>query len=582
MMVMKGNSGSANDSKIEGKTSRTSLLFYFVLAVVVVVAVAFLVNVFQTVGRNVLENYRVSVSLSTNTPVSYPYQTSYFLVNITNKGSSSIKGLTVGFYMDGSAIRYSSVDVPAGRTVQVVDNYTYLNPGNYTFSAVADPADVLAIKDRSAVQSSVSMVINQTEKPDVYASLPNSNITYTQSFSLTPTGLVAAAATASKYNVSIFTNLFSPARNVLIKLFENLYVAISTANGAYVRYADNTTAYSMWIQGEVQPSLVNYVLSSFYLRQFNTSINGTNVGYLAVNGTTSICYLYSGGWTKIFSYFNNSHARTCLDIAGKKYVSEESNTIVAQIKANKGMVAYQQHFIYINSSSIGSSLIYGNTLSIVDFFENAHGFFTNEVQNTTSFEGTRPLCRGLIYTGNDVSVCSVYVHPTSNASNFGMVNTTELTNSYRLSLYSLVNLSDLTLAHVNGVELLNALNVSNIITWKSTFKNTCSLRNASIGCNVTGFDYSYNTAYLNISNKFPKPLRINTLSCFAPGLRQNETFNVTVNGNSHVNISVACISIPVGTIASLYTNYAFAMNYTYMNSTQSIAGTLNVTNQALH
>jgi hypothetical protein len=210
-----------------------------------------------------------------------------------------------------------------------------------------------------------------------------------------------------------------------------------------------------------------------------------------------------------------------------------------------------------------------------------HGFFTDLVQNTTAFKGARPLCQGLVYTSNSVSVCSEYIHSAGNASNFGLVNTTELTPTYRLSLYSLVNSSDITLAHVNGAELLNALNVSNVIVWKSMFTNTCSLKNASIGCNVTSFDYSYNVAQLNISNRLPKALRINTLSCFAPGLRQNETINITVKGNSSANVSVECISIPVGSIASLYTNYALAMNYTYMNATRSIAGTLNVTNQAL-
>ncbi len=570
---MKNNKDSAKDSKKGEGISRTGLVFYCALAVVVILLAAF------AVSRTYSANYQVSITLRNNTAVSYPYQTSYFTVNITNNGNSSISNLNVGFYLNGTALHYNTIYLPAHASADVSENYTYPASGTYTFLAVADPAHVLNIKNRLGTQSFTAVEISQPESPDIYTSLPNNNIIYTQSFTLSSTGLLAAAATASQYNVSVFTNMFSPAQSVLTKLFENLYVAVEAANGAYIKYSNSTAAYSIWVQGRVQPSFVDYVLSSFYLKQGNTSINGTNVHYAIVNNKTSICYLYSKGWTKIFSYFNNSKAGTCLGIAGNTYAPEESNVIVAQIKANKNLTNYQEHFFYTNSTSIGSILIYNNSLAVAGLFENHYGFFTNFVQNTTAFKGSKLLCKGLIYTTNATSVCSVYVSPTGTANGFGMVNTTELTPSYRLSLYSLVNQSDITLSHVNGASLLNAMNVSNVITWKSSFKNTCSFSNASIGCNVTSFDYSTNIARLTISNKLANTLRINTLSCFAPGLRRNETMNATVAGSGATNVSALCISVPVGAIASVYSNYALAMNYTYMNSTRSVAGVLNVTNQ---
>lgn len=574
-MTMKSNESSTKDSKKGEQTSRTNLILYCALAVVVVFVVAFAVS--QMFGAS----YRVSVKISTNTTIAYPFQTSYFLVNVTNKGNSSIRDLNIGFYLNGSALHYSTLYLPAGASAHVIENYTYPAEGNYLFLAVVDPAHVLNIKDRNYTQSSTAVEISPPSQPNIYASMPSNNITYTESFTLTSMGLAAAAATASKYNVSIFNNMFTPAQSILVKLFENLYVVVNAANGAYVKYSNNTAAYSMWIQGRAQPSIVDYLISSFYLKQHNTSINGTNVRFAIVNNKTSMCYLYSGGWTKIFTYFNNSNAGTCLDMINKTYTSEESNTIVAQIKANRNMTSYQEHFFYTNSTAIGSALVYNNGLSVVGFFENHYGFFANLVQNTTAFKGTKPLCRGLIYTNNAASVCSVYVLPTSNATGFGMVNTTELTPSYRFSLYSLVNQSDLSLAHVNGAALLDALNVTNVITWKSTFKNTCAFTNTSIGCNATAFDYYTNIAQLTIENKLANALRINTLSCFAPGLRRNQTINTTVAGMSSANVSVACINLPIGNIASMYTNYALAMNYTYMNVTHSVAGVLNVTNQGL-
>jgi hypothetical protein len=588
MMIMEGKDNPADDlkkaprrgsqtkdSKKQEKISRSSLLFYGALAVVVMLAVAWVAS------RMYRTSYNVSVAMSTNTVVAYPYQTSYFTVNITNRGTSRISDLNVGFYLNGTAIHYNTVDLPAGARVSVPENYTYLTSGNYIFSAVADPARVLNIEDRNGTQSSVAVEINQPESPDIYTSLPNSNITYTQSFTLTAQGIVAAAATTGKYNISIFTNMFSPAQSVLTKLFENLYVFIEGVNGAYVKYAGNTTAYSVWIQGTVQPALIDYVLSSFHLNQLNTSINGTRVSYAVVNNQTSICYMYSKGWTRLLAYFNDSKEGSCLGIVGKTYAPEESNAIVTQIKANKNMTSYQEGFFYTNSTAIGSALIYNNSLAMVGFSENKYGFFTSFIQNTTAFKGAKPVCTGLIYTNNATSICSAYVASTGSSVSFGMVNTTELTPSYRLSLYSLVNQSELIAAHQNGASLINALRVSNSIKWQSAFKSTCALSNASIGCNVTSFDYTNNTARLSISNRLASALRINTLSCFAPGLRQNETISTKIASNRAANVSVTCISIPVGGIASEYTNYALAMNYTYMNITRSLAGFLNVTNQGL-
>ena len=564
--------GSANPKQRE-ELSRTNILFYCVLAIVVVLAVAF------AVSRMYKANYQVAVALTTNTAVSYPYQTSYFIVNVTNKGTSGIGSLNVGFYLNGTPIRYNTVSLPAGSSAHIIENYTYLSSGNYSFLAVADPAHVLSIKDRNGTQESITVRINASENPDIYTSLPNSNITYTQSFTLSAEGLAAASATASKYNISVFNNMFSPAQSILTKLFENLYVYTKYANGVYAEYSDNTIAYSVWIQGTVQPQLVGYVLSTFHLRQLNTSINGTAVGYAAVNNRTSICYLYSKGWTKLLSYFNNSKAGSCLGIAGETYSPVESNALVAQIKANKNLMGYQQGFFYTNSTSLGSALIYNKSLTVAGFFDNQYGFFTNFIQNTTAFNGTTPLCRGLLYATNTASICSVYINSTSSTSDFGMINTTELASRYRVSLYSLVNQSAFTLAHDNGAALINALQVSNVIKWKSTFVNTCGFNNASMGCTVANFYYTNNTAQLTISNKLSGKLRINTLSCFAPGLRMNETMDAIAAGGNSVNVSVSCITVPVAGIASVFTNYALAMNYTYANSTKSVAGSLNVTNE---
>jgi hypothetical protein len=447
--------------------------------------------------------------------------------------------------------------------------------------AVADPAHVLNIADRGATASSMAVRIVPAEAPDIYTSIPNSNAVYTQSFTLDSSAIIAAAATAREYNISIFTDMFSPAKNILTSLFENLYALTYYANGAYVRYANGTVAYSAWLQGSAQPSQVHYVLSTFRLKQTNASVNGTAVGYAVVNNQTSICYSYSGGWTKVLSYFNNSEAGSCLGIVSSAYSPQESNVLVDQIEANQApganVTKYLRGFVYTNSTAIGSALVYNGTLSMVAFFENAHGFFTSVLQNTTAFVGTAPVCKGLLYASNTASACSMYVTSKSNSSSYDMINTTELTRHYKASLYSLVNQSDIYAAHENGGHLISVLNLSNVIAWKPAFMNGCMFSNASIGCNVTSFDYSSNLVNMSIRNGLPSPLRINTLSCYQSVLRQNETIGVAVASGTSKEFPIPCFGVP-SAIASAYEHFIIAMNYTYMNSTQQVAGVLNVTN----
>lgn len=563
--------------KKHASDSRMTWILYAVIAAIVVVAVVF------AASKLIAPEVSVAVSLTSNTTVTYPYQTSYFDIVVNNTGSSAIRGLVVGFYLNGTAQHYSTVSIPSGKSATVVENYTYTTAGNYTFSAIADPAHVASVKDRNLSQSSMKVSIAPQEKPDIYTSLPGNGIAYTQSFTMSGRGLVSAAVTSDNYDLAIFNHVLTPAPSVLSKLYENLYVFVAAANGAYVRYSNNSTAYAMWMQGTLNPSLVDYVLSTFDLNQSTYSVNGTQAVFARIGNQTSICYLYSRGWTRIFTYDNESMPGTCRDFAGVSYASNETNAIVAQLKANKNLTNYQSKFFYTNSTMLGSGLTLGANSSLggLLMFQNSYGFFTSYIQNTTEFHGTSPVCNGLIYNSSNASMCSVYVpQTTSTSQDFGMVNTTELTGNYRLSLYSLVNQSNLMAAHQNGVLLMNALNISNTISWASAFHNTCGISNASLGCNVTSFDYSNNTAHLRISSTLAEPLTINTFSCYAPGMRQNETVAAQLPAGGVANVSVHCYNLPLA-IASVYTNFALAMNYTYAGATTTIAGVLNVTNPGL-
>src|SRR5271157_4920859 len=112
---MKGNDDTTEEKKAVGSSAKKQgpltkimskeFVLYCILAIAVALAAAFVES------RMYFSSYSISVIMSTNTTVSYPYQTSYFTVNITNTGSASIGSLGVGFYLNGTAIRYSAVSL---------------------------------------------------------------------------------------------------------------------------------------------------------------------------------------------------------------------------------------------------------------------------------------------------------------------------------------------------------------------------------------------------------------------------------------------------------------------------------------
>ena len=550
-----------------------------IVVAVIVIAAAFLLST---------PNYNVSVKLLTNsTPPIYPYQTSNFAILVANKGSA-VSDLVIGFYLNTSELNYYKISIPANKTVLIPANYTYTTNGIYRFSVVADPAHVLAIKDRNTTVSSNTLNVTQAEGANIFTSIPNNNIAYTQSFSFTSIGLESSSAAADRFNISVFSDLFAIPQAITTKIGENVFQGTAYANGAYARYLNGTAAYTLWLQGEATPQQVQYIASTFQVPSVQLKLQNVTAEFMKVSNTTSMCAFYSNGWTKIISYYNDSMGSTCGTVAASTYQPTESNTLVAALKANPKVPVYRSQFTYTNSTLVGSAIMYSNTtLGVANMFYNNFGFFTSVIQSNAQAKNRSAnqtgVCRGLSYDNGTTNVCSVYVAPRAavKANGYAMVNTTQIGARYILQLFSLVNQTNLVSAHVNGVSLIRALNISqNTTRWVSAFTNSCSVSNSSIPCRVTSFDYVNNTAYLNLTDMLGAPLHVNHAACYVPGERLNSTINDTLGIGQSLNLRLPCTTLPIP-IVSPATSYLLQLNYTYNGITRSANGFLNVTNPGL-
>lgn len=558
------------------------IALYCLLALVVIVAVLY---VFSNGFLN--SSYDVHVSLSqTSHNVTYPYQTLHYLVNITNKGNNQVNNLLVAVYLNNVQQSSKTISIPPRQSVVMLENYTYPAPGPYELDVVADPGHILEVKNRTSAQNTLITNVTSPTLPDVYTSIPNTNISNTQSFTFTEAGIIGSSAIAQRYNLSLVNRFFGPGEGISAKVFENIYPFTANIYGAWAEYNDNSTAYTAWLQGTTNPEIIGAVISSFGTTVQNMSYGGGSLGFAAINKTTSMCTFYSDGWTKIISYYNNSGPGTCITIARSSYASNESTVLLNAVKNNKNLTHFQSGFFYLNSSVLGSALSYANNnITTTNLFENNYGVFISSIKRLGSginvSAANNSTCYGLIYNSNSTNICSYFIAPRNGNYTlpFAMINSSYLTSNYIINIYSLVNNTQLVSAHDNAAHLISLLGVNeNSVVWNPVFKNSCMFDNQSIGCTFDQFSKANDTAYFNITNGLPDALRVNQLNCEEGAGFKNTTVNETIAPHSSKLFIQSCSVLPVP-VSSIVINFMLLLNYTYNNSTRMLNGTLNVSNQ---
>ena len=195
------------------------IALYGLLALVVIVAVLY---VFSNGFLN--SSYDVHVSLSqTSHNVTYPYQTLHYIVNITNRGNNQINNLLVAIYLNNVQQSSKTISIPPRQSVVMLENYTYPSPGPYELDVVADPGHILDVKTGLSAQNTLITNVTPPTLPDVYTSIPNANISNTQSFAFTEAGIIGSSAIVQRYNLSLVKGSFGPGESISAKIFENIY-----------------------------------------------------------------------------------------------------------------------------------------------------------------------------------------------------------------------------------------------------------------------------------------------------------------------------------------------------------------------
>lgn len=528
--------------------------------------------------------YSVAVSMtplgSSGVPVYnglYPYNTTFFSILVNNTGSKGISNLPVVVYVNGTIYKSYNVSIPKGQGAKIQMNYTYMNSGNFTFKTEADPAGLMNIRNRSGSKSSVTMHINAPSNESPYYTLPQGNTTDIQTNIVHSNGLSVAYLFGGAYNASLFNNIFGPPVSGVLLNFISPYTNI--VYSAYAKYTNGSSAYTAWLQGTISPYVIEELLGSRNLTLMDTYVGNVLVRHGGIGNNTTICMDGQKGWTKLTFYTGFSNV-TCDGFVNN--ADEGMSSIVGNaLDSNNAIINYQNAFIYSNSSSLGSSVMVNSTgISTLNIFYNQYGWFITTIKKVATGLNASPVCYGEIYNSTpNTSICGSSMVGIDNLSGEALVNTTEIFKNYRLSVYSLVNESDIQTAFLSSAGLINSLGVNETpINFTSFMKNTCGTQSQNLTCEFNAFNHTSDVANMTLTNSGNSRITLNGAICyFAYG--NGQAFNATIDPNASINVSLSCGSVGAS-VFGVKTSYHLQFNYTEGNVVNIVNGTLNVTNLA--
>jgi hypothetical protein len=571
------------------------------IVVYAAIAVIVLVGVYAFASSALNPSYSISMQLSPATQPStlYPYNTTILHLYINNTGGADISSLPVVLYLNGVALQTLDIQsLPPDHVSQENFSYTYPSSGSYNFSVIADPSHLFNIQNRQAAETSFTAKVYAAELPNVYLSIPNNGIMDTQSFSFTKNGTGEALYLDSNYSLQQFSDIFDGNVPALMQIFKPLFPYIGYFNGAYANYTNGTAAYTAWVQSGASAADMAVLLNRYNYSISNFTVGSEPAFYTKLNATTSMCMYYDQGWTKIVVYGNDSSASTCRDIIMHTYSGSESNTLVQQLKADPVMFNYQNitraynanipTFIYEGAYPIGSSIASDNgVLTTINFFQtyatnsSSGAFFAGLMKrNIPPANSMQRLCfDGIVFNGNTANVCSRYT--STSTGYFGepiLLNSTQITSNYTISLYSLVNGSIAPAAHLDAVALMQSLKLNESrVHWKSMYQNSC-IFNASeqIGCGFVGVNISSYAPSFTLTNNYPSKITLQNVSCSYDAQPKVTPIDVVMQPGNTLSFSVPCsLSPPLGFVVGIQES----LNATYIVNGQhmSDSGIFNFT-----
>ncbi len=552
------------------------VLVYILVAVVVVAAVAIAASMLINNGYSVTVGI-VPLNSKGNVTYSglYPYNTTFFSILVNNTGNGKISNLPIVVYVNGKTYDTYNVTIPKGEGTAIHMNYTYTVPGNFVFGAVADPAGLFKLTNRTQASNTVTISINTPTTPSPYLTLSSNGILSSEDTALETYGIGMAYLFGKVYNSSTFSEMTGPA--VSGTLLNALAPYTSQVFAAYIGYRNGSHAYTSWMQGTQSPYLISKLFSSKGIKSTREIVSGNTVYAGLIDNNTSFCMDYHMGWTRISYYQSNSIG--CSAFFGQNATASEK-LIGNAINSSNTLLGYSERFMYTNSIGAGSGFAYSpNAISFVNFFYSSHGAFAALVQKNKSMSGNySPVCAGsLVNSSHNGSVCSSSIVGLANLTGYALTNSTEFFKGYRLSLYSIVNESSISNEYSNAAGLIGSLGFNGTpLRFRSYFNNTCNTSNSLITCKVESFNPANEIANLSFYNRFNGNILINSASCYI-GVPVIETLNLTIPSNSVGSALVDCAAPSTKTF-SLVTDYNLAVNYTYAGHNESLKGIVGMSN----
>ena len=531
----------------------------------------FVIVVVYTVLYFTLLNTYASVSLHmtvTNSTGAYPYNVSYIRVNVTNTGDKLVKGLLLNIYVNGASKKLYTISIPVKKTAELNFSYLYSAPGNYSFSAIANPGDILNLSSSSITSASQNVTVLHTQSPVLADYLPTLSGGYTKSIALSSYGVSVVPILFSQYYLGTEASILSSRTSAIEDIVSHLGTLGSLENA----YTTNNSILvgQVWMQGTSPASVAGTMEGLGFASQ--SPIGGGSVRYLS-KGTTSACIYFQGGWTKmVYVVYNGS--TTCADYYSAQPNSSITNSMVSTINSSRYLSNATAVFTYANTSDVGG-LIFTNssTFGLGNIFASNYGIFMSIISKTHNYKNGSYVCDGLLNDNN--SICTIYgIALNASFKNFSLVDSQMNTPNYTASIYSIVPVNETSAAYGSGVSLIKHLNITEKpYKWTSAFQDSCSMSNTSIGCAVV--NGTVDTAVLNFTNNFNSTIKLNSLSCYLGIPSAQVPISKSLLPGKSLLYNTSCT---YGTLSSfgLVSNYTLLLNYTIRGLNKTASGYLKL------
>lgn len=491
----------------------------------------------------------------------YPYQKVVFPIFVQNNGGSVIDRLNFEVKVNGNITTFYQITVPAGKVAYFQYNMSPSAPGVYNITVVADPGSVYNIQNRQNAWNRTIITVVPQQNSSQNTLLPAGNVISKGSNNFGNTGYVVSSFLYSNYGVGQFAPLgnntfLGSVLNVTQSYLRNVSVT-------YAQYRDGDYAYSIWISGYLDPSVMGTAAYAKGLTPKYYQLNGANTTFLSLGRNATLCSWYSMGWIKNLVYKNTT--KTCLAFVN-------ATGFATNVTLNGSQKALYSKLFVPNGVVVGGfSGTNGvrQAYSAVEEFGNQ--FFSPSILVNSNVSRR---CLGVISNVAGNSYCSSYVYQSGGSLNnsIALIRTSSTIGNYNVSVFSLVNVTLVFQSVPIAVSLIRSFNLTGPSTqFVSGFGNRCAFNNSFPCSNVT---FGNSIVRLSLMNNLSRSVRLNSLRCIQSGYTGNATIlGRTLNGTKSVLVNATCYNNGVKVYGiPLNLQLALWLNYTYGNTTKVLRG----------